>query len=259
MQENSTSGDSQRSSNNYSINNNSASNSTTSSSKYQDNNADSWAAFSNSAATFWKQATEATVDIVNIIAKPEETEEDFKFPRPASASTTNSGNTPSVPPSASTSSKSNRSTTSTATISSTRAVRGGSSPAPANSSLNSWEPLDDEHLNTDRRTGTSSDGVAAEIGNGNNSNRPPRKNSAGSSSKNNLNSNGNASVTSLSSLESGSSNNGYDSLPPAPFANSTKINQPPNVSRTSSTGSAKKISKTADSPVGEDFFANFGI
>jgi len=43
--------------------------------------ADPWAAITTGAVGLWKQATEVTSDLVNIITKPEE-EEDARFPRP---------------------------------------------------------------------------------------------------------------------------------------------------------------------------------
>ena len=46
-----------------------------------------WASIASNAVSFWKQATEATSDIVNIITKPVDEEEDFKFPRPGGYST----------------------------------------------------------------------------------------------------------------------------------------------------------------------------
>jgi hypothetical protein len=49
-----------------------------------------WAAIASNAVSFWKQATEVTSDIVNIITKPVDEEEDFKFPRPRGYSTATS-------------------------------------------------------------------------------------------------------------------------------------------------------------------------
>jgi len=48
---------------------------------------DPWASIASNAVSFWKQATEATSDIVNIITKPVDEEEEFKFPRPEGYST----------------------------------------------------------------------------------------------------------------------------------------------------------------------------
>eukprot|EP01032_Pedospumella_encystans_P023058 gene23058-26113_t len=64
---------------NSSKNNSNSSNNNGSSSNQQA--ADPWAAITTGAVGFWKQATEVTSDIVSIITKPEEAEDDFRFPR----------------------------------------------------------------------------------------------------------------------------------------------------------------------------------
>lgn len=112
-----------------------------------------WASIASNAVSFWKQATEATSDIVNIITKPVDEEEDFKFPRPGGYSTTAATAAPSSPSHAPSTQKVQSASSSSSSSSSSPTKKSGSSgslsqqarhsSAGSVRSDESWDNLDD--------------------------------------------------------------------------------------------------------------------
>lgn len=181
---------------------------------------------------FWKQATEVTSDLVNIITKPEEEEDSFRFPRAegysdrgASSGTKYSG--------VGSSTLSNTGSAS----GSTRGVS-GNSPAPSsrgsssNLSTESWDNLDDLQDESPRsQPGRASAGIAATEGRHSPSRADPPVPRP---------------VSGLSLQQ--------------PAAGAAPVRR--NVSGTSNASAGANSatsSKRSATPSGEDFFANFGI
>mmetsp|Transcript_78869 Transcript_78869/g.219297 ORF Transcript_78869/g.219297 Transcript_78869/m.219297 type:complete len:271 (-) Transcript_78869:21-833(-) len=213
-----------------------------------------WASWTASAAELWKQATDVTTDIVDIISKPEDQlkEEEFKFPRPTAGAAT-----PPIPgPDTSVGSTSSGSTY--ATAGSTKFNSGGTDRGKKNGTATSkrgvaadesWDDLDDFDSNNDKQGQKTPPRSKASIGK--TKTRPPR---AGNSN-NSLSSLDNSQHSNTNGLPTNPSTGSLNLVPPAP---------PSAVVRSSSTpaglsgGSSKKPS-TADSPSGDDFFSTFGV
>lgn len=211
--------------------------------------ADPWAAIATGAAGFWKQATEVTSDIVNIITKPEE-EDDFRFPRSEgyqTQGTTSKYGNDHVSNSSMSRDSSTKSTSANygndySTNSGNNSARSGGvrgqSPASRGSSSNlsseSWDNLDDIQEESPRsqrgpssQSGRNSAGIAARQGPVDDQVTPLTKPLSG---------------LSLQQPSSGSTAT-------APIRR--------NVSNTST--NSNNSDKRSPPPSGDDFFANFGI
>lgn len=188
------------------------------------------------AVGFWKQATEVTSDLVNIITKPEEEEDSFRFPRAEGYS--DRGAASSTKYSGVGSSSLSNNTASASGGGSTRGVS-GSSPAPSsrgsssNLSTESWDNLDDLQDESPRsQPGRSSAGIAAAEGR----HSPSRADPPVARPVSGLN---------LQQPASGGA---------APVRRNVS-----GTSNASAGANSATSSKRSATPSGEDFFANFGI
>jgi len=201
------------------------------------------------AVGFWKQATEVTSDIVNIITKPEEAEDDFRFPRTegyqtqGTASKYSNDHVSNTAISRDSSTKSNPATGMHSSNGSARSggVRGQSPASRGNSSglsSESWDNLDDLQEESPRsqrgpssQSGRSSAGIAAAA-------HSPTDDQ----------------VTPMARPLSGLSLQ-------APSGGSAAATAPirRNTSNTSTNSNSNNSDKRSPPPAGDDFFANFGI
>lgn len=208
-----------------------------------------WASWTANAADLWKQATEVTSDIVDIISKPEEQlkEEEFKFPRPTAGAAT-----PPIPsPGASVGSSNTNSASAKVNSGGTdRSKKSGVASSKRGVAADeSWDDLDDfDSSNAKEGQKTPPRGKALT---GKTRTRPPRA----VNSNNSLSSLDNSQHSNNLGLSANPSTGSLNLVPPAP---------PSSVVRSSSTpaslngGSSKKLS-TSDSPSGDDFFSTFGV
>jgi len=188
-----------------------------------------WAAIASNAVSFWKQATEVTSDIVNIITKPVDEEEDFKFPRPGGYSTA------ATAASLSTSHASIQKVQS-ASFSTSPTKQSGSSGSlsqqvrnPSAGSLRSdesWDNLDEYNLQEDKDKDKNPHSVNSSSAHTNSGHNSPYV--------------GTESMSRNSSMGDG-------------FSASTTAS-------TTSSGKLKTaVVKKLEPPVGDDFFATFGV
>eukprot|EP01038_Epipyxis_sp_PR26KG_P008669 gene8669-11712_t len=208
--------------------------------------AKTWSILSNNAVDFWNKATVATVDIVNIITKPPD-EDEFKFPRPDEVEVTKAT---SVGIAADSPAR--------GTSNSKRVPGSSSKKKPNKAKGDSWDDLDEPSspsssiINSTTGTGTPLPLPTPPTRKGANDlylNQPPAMNYDETTLSNNVKS------MKLSSTNSANSLNGMTVT-----GNSTPTRQPsPSTSINGMNGSNKNKTKVADAPVGDDFFATFGV
>lgn len=217
-----------------------------------------WAAIASNAVSFWKQATEVTSDIVNIITKPVDEEEDFKFPRPGGYSTAAtaaplSTSHASIQKVQSASSSSSPTKQSGSSGSLSQQVRNPS--AGSLRSDESWDNLDEYDLQEDKdKNPHSVNSSSAHTNSGHNSpyvgtESMPRNSSMGDGfSASSMGDGFSASTTGLHRY----------SIYSMPLVNVYTYNTL--IASTASSGKLKTaVVKKLEPPVGDDFFATFGV
>lgn len=216
-----------------------------------------WAAIASNAVSFWKQATEVTSDIVNIITKPVDEEEDFKFPRPGGYSTAATAAPLST-------SHASIQKVQSASFSTSPTKQSGSSGSlsqqvrnPSVGSLRSdesWDNLDEYNLQEDKDKSPHSVSVNSSSAHTNSGHNSPYVGTESMSRNSSMGDGFSASTTGLYRYIM------YLSMPCPHSCKRMYCMFNTLIASTTSSGKLKTaVVKKLEPPVGDDFFATFGV